>query len=232
MSLILEALRKSEAERRRGMAPDVAVELPPALPSRPRTLAAWLLPALVVAALLVLGGWWARHQPSQAAAPDVVIESTDPASAMTNPIPAGMPRIESEPAAPDLARGAAPELPAPLVQTPSPATGPPPTPSPTSPAVPAAGVPPERPAPLQSMPVQPALARRPPAGNISNDTSMLPPVKLSMHMWDEAPSRRFVILNGQRMAEGDRHGPISVIEIERNGVVVESNGTQARVPLP
>ena len=29
MSLILEALRKSEAERRRGDAPDLRVELPP-----------------------------------------------------------------------------------------------------------------------------------------------------------------------------------------------------------
>jgi hypothetical protein len=61
---------------------------------------------------------------------------------------------------------------------------------------------------------------------------MLPPVKLSMLMWDDTPSKRFVILNGQRMAEGDRYGGITVIAIERSSVVVEGNGTRARVPLP
>ena len=64
------------------------------------------------------------------------------------------------------------------------------------------------------------------------DTTSLPPVKLSMHMWDESPSRRFVILDGQRMTEGDRSGELSVVAIERDGVVVEYNGQRARVPLP
>ena len=64
------------------------------------------------------------------------------------------------------------------------------------------------------------------------DATSLPPVKLSMHMWDESPSRRFVILDGQRMAEGDRNGEVTVVSIERDGVIVERNGQRARVPLP
>ena len=64
------------------------------------------------------------------------------------------------------------------------------------------------------------------------DATSLPPVKLSMHMWDESPARRFVILDGQRMTEGDRSGGLSVVAIERDGVVVERNGQRARVPLP
>jgi len=60
----------------------------------------------------------------------------------------------------------------------------------------------------------------------------LPAVKLSMHMWDADPARRFVILDGQRMGEGDRSGALSVIAIERNGVVIEHNGQRARIPLP
>ena len=51
-------------------------------------------------------------------------------------------------------------------------------------------------------------------------------------MWDDVPSKRFVILNGQRMGEGDRYGGIAVVAIERNAVVVEGNGSKARVPLP
>ena len=38
MSLILEALRKSEAERRRGSTPDVAMELPPVPAARFRQM--------------------------------------------------------------------------------------------------------------------------------------------------------------------------------------------------
>lgn len=64
------------------------------------------------------------------------------------------------------------------------------------------------------------------------DALPMPPVRLSMHIWDESPARRFVILDGQRMGEGDRNGDLRVLTIERNGVIVERNGTRARVPLP
>ena len=57
MSLILEALRKSEAERRRGSTPDVAMELPPA-PLRTRNAApSWLWPVvLLVLAIAPIDG--------------------------------------------------------------------------------------------------------------------------------------------------------------------------------
>ena len=44
MSLILEALRKSEAERRRDSTPDVALELPPPAPRASRSTPTWLWP--------------------------------------------------------------------------------------------------------------------------------------------------------------------------------------------
>ena len=53
-----------------------------------------------------------------------------------------------------------------------------------------------------------------------------------MHMWDSDPGKRFVILDGQRMGEGDRSGGLQVIAIRRDGVIVERNGIRARVPLP
>ena len=59
MSLILEALRKSEAERRRGEAPDLRVELPPHAPAKrgmPR--AAWLAGGSVAAVLAAAIVWW------------------------------------------------------------------------------------------------------------------------------------------------------------------------------
>lgn len=58
MSLILEALRKSEAERRRDSTPDVALELPPPRPAPAWHAHTWLWPVLLcTAALLALGVW-------------------------------------------------------------------------------------------------------------------------------------------------------------------------------
>ena len=230
MSLILEALRKSEAERRRGLAPDVAMELPPTPTARPRALSAWLLPALFFSALLVLAVWWAKREPMSTLSAGVTVQATDTPLAQDTPAPVLTPRIEPTPAAPALASAPALETPPPValiqVQTP-----PAPSPVPASTTTTAtASIPPPRPAPIQPPPARPLPPQ--PTSDISNDTSMLPPIKLSMHMWDDVPSRRFVILNGQRMAEGDRYGAITVVAIERAGVVVEANGARARVPLP
>ena len=223
MSLILEALRKSEAERRRGLAPDVAMELPPTPISRPRGLSAWLLPALVVAILLVLAGWWSKREPSTTESPAATGAITDAPRDQDTPGPALSPRIESRPAAPALASAPTPAMRAPAIPMPAPVAAPAPKPASAIAA-----------RPIQPVPLPPAPARPLPlpAADISDDASMLPPIKLSMHMWDDVPSKRFVILNSQRMTEGDRYGGITVVAIERNGVVVESNGIKARVPLP
>lgn len=83
-------------------------------------------------------------------------------------------------------------------------------------------------APAGELPPPPSL---PPPSPAPAATSM-PGVKLSMHMWDASADKRFVILNGQRMSEGDRNGDVQVVAIERDGVVVERDGQRARVPLP
>ncbi|MEO5962789.1 MAG: general secretion pathway protein GspB [Thermomonas sp.] len=215
MSLILEALRKSEAERRRGLAPDVAMELPPTPASPPRTLATWVLPMLVLAALLVLAGWWFTREPVKTVTADVANDTKTamPPSSDSLPVPAMTPRIEPISATPSVTQAPVAPIAAPIS---APSAAPPSKPASESTA---------QPTPTRPLPSQPAT-------DISNDTSTLPPIKLSMHMWDDAPSKRFVILNGQRMAEGDRYGEITVLAIERAGVVVESNGSKARVPLP
>jgi general secretion pathway protein B len=232
MSLILEALRKSEAERRRGLAPDMAMELPPPPVSRPRAMPTWLLPALLVAALLVLAGWWGRREPATPAStstPPTAGDETDQTGPEPSPrMPAAMPRIEARP------RTAA-GLPASNLPTTSQQPPAQPTVAVAAPVNMAPRLTAFQPTPVPIQPLSAPAQARPlpvPAGDVSNDTSMLPPLKLSMLMWDEVPSKRFVILNGQRMAEGDHYGAISVVSIERGGVVVEGNGATARVPLP
>jgi general secretion pathway protein B len=59
MSLILEALKKSEARRRIGEAPDIGTPFATAAPRRGP------LPLIIVAIVLAAGvGWWLQHEPS------------------------------------------------------------------------------------------------------------------------------------------------------------------------
>jgi general secretion pathway protein B len=211
MSLILEALRKSEAERRRGSTPDVAMELPPVPVARAHATPAWVLPVSAIAIVALLGGWWwwQRAAAGADASPPVAERSA------TEPL------IDA--AAPPVVVARAPTPPAPV------ATQAPATEAMAEPAAPAIVEP--APAPARTAPPPPPTptAMREVA---DIEATSIPPVRLSMHMWDESPSRRFVILDGQRMTEGDRNGELSVVAIERDGVIVERNGQRARVPLP
>ena len=212
MSLILEALRKSEAERRRGNTPDVAMELPPA-PLRTRNATpAWLWPALLAAIVVGALAWWlaGRGDAAQPATP--VIDSAIVEPAPVAAAPAVVPR------APVAAPAVTAPAPVQTMATPEPAVVTPPVPASQQP-------PPTRELPPPPPPITQPLIDVPSATSMSG-------VKLSMHMWDASADKRFVILNGQRMAEGDRNGEVQVIAIERDGVVVERDRQRARVPLP
>ena len=60
----------------------------------------------------------------------------------------------------------------------------------------------------------------------------LPPLQLSMHLWNQDPALRFAIIDGQRVVEGDRVGDAVVAAIRRDGVVLDWNGEQILVGLP
>jgi general secretion pathway protein B len=49
--------------------------------------------------------------------------------------------------------------------------------------------------------------------------------------WNPDPAQRFVILDGQRLGEGDRAGDASIVRIERDGVLLEWHGRGIRVPV-
>ena len=218
MSLILEALRKSEAERRRGQAPDVATELPPLPMARTRPLPAWLLPAVLLTAMVLLAAWWWSQWDAGVGADPVEPAAAAPMRPPRTEVPT-QPVVIHRPAATTV-------VPAPPVAT-SPAL---PVPGATLPPTTPASVPP---AAQPRPPAPPAPVATASTTDIANiDAVPMPPVKLSMHIWDESPARRFVILDGQRMGEGDRSGDLRVVAIERDGVIVERNGARARVPLP
>ena len=218
MSLILEALRKSEAERRRDTTPGIDLELPPPVPAARHSALRWPWPVLAGTLVLALLGLWAglhRTTPVEAATGTM----TTPVTPTAGPTVVDMPRVVPR-TAPPTPTATATANPAPVATAPIAFrdASPPPAAPPT---------------PLPAPPVMPRATAAPAADEVPDiAATALPPVKLSMHMWDADPARRFVILDGQRLAEGDRSGGLTVVAIDRRGVVIERDGQRARVALP
>lgn len=255
MSLILDALRKSEAERRRAQVPDLFAQTELAAPAAPHVRRGgwrWAAAGVLAVAAVAWGlsAWWpapapslsrsspGRHAPEAAPAPRTAPAAARPAAPVTAPPPAraiAATPTPSAPAAPDAAR-----VPGPAAVE----AGRPPA-SIAAPAPPAAALvhapPPPVPEVPDSRPRQDdASAVAPPQ---ADDTlrladlgaearKQLPPLKLSMHLWDSDPARRFVILDGQRLGEGDRIGEAVIEQITRDGVVLAWNGQRLRLSLP
>ena len=217
MSLILDALRKSEAERRRGQAPDVFAAAPGAPPARAPVPRVW--PLLLLGAMLLGSAWliWnaggEREPPVAAGEP-----AADPANAGAPP-----PRIIVVPApAPPPARPAPPATRGDDAVAPAPATA-----APTAVAPPPMPMPAPPPEPVAADPELPPLAVLDAASRAA-----LPPLKLTMHVYAEDPARRFAIVDGQRVAEGARLGAAVVAQIRRDGVVIEVDGRRLLLPKP
>jgi general secretion pathway protein B len=242
MSLILEALRKSEAERRRGAAPNLYSELPPAaVPTARRIDARWAA-GLGVALLLAIVLWRTQDHdttgPADAAtvtAPEGDVVSAPPALKPVrrlSPMPA---RRASIPAATTpgtpMANATAPVAVArpPSAERDAPSAGAAPAmaSAPTPRATPASA-----PAPV-SAPAATAIVDTPQSlSDLSADErKALPPLKISMHLWNPDPAQRFVIIDGNRLREGDRVGDAVLTAIVADGVVLDWNGRKLKLPI-
>lgn len=261
MSLILEALRRSEAERRRGEAPDVLAPVEVARPAAKPRLQAPLRWGAVALALLAVGGlaWWQRtpaHSVATSAGEDTAgmpaavakeqVASNPPDSASRAPRAHPAPiraAVAMPPPAPSTAT--TPDI---AAATPSaPATAREPTVPPPAAAL---AVPASSPASIASAPAQPdPMESAPPpapphstefispestvrlAELSSEERKQLPALKVSMHMWAPDPANRFVIIDGARLAEGDRVADATVSAILADGVTLAWRGRQIRLPI-
>ena len=223
MSLILEALRKSEAERRRGAMPDLHAELPTSPALARSTVPGWVLWMLAGAtaiALLLWGlhAWWPHAAPPATAR---VEPSAAPITAKPalRPVPRLLPPPIANPPAPPVAAVAQPVA----------------KPPPAAPAPPTQLLPPPA---LAHAPAQAPVAGPVPADDASDlsdltpeERKALPPLKLSMHLWNDDPARRFVILDGNRMREGDRDGDAVITAITNDGVLIDWNGRRIKLSI-
>mgnify|MGYP005846843959 CR=1 FL=1 len=241
MSYILDALRKSEEQRRLASAPDLATEHRPA--GTPRGRSARVL-ALVGAGLLlnalVIGAWlfWPRgDDPEDAAA-------TGPA-----PTPAGQPtatrRVDTLPELRDrVERGtpagvrSGPEPANPDARLPDAMPDPMPDPMPDRPAT----VPRDRDASVaidtdrrtegQSSAQQPGSEAPVPIRALPAEFQRrIGPLSFSTHIFADEPEFREVAINGRIHREGARVGALRLIEITEAGVILELEGRRFSVSV-
>lgn len=217
MSLILDALKKSEAERMRGQVPTLLSPLP-AAQSHTRTSEKSGLPLIVIIALLItvliVGYIYTKRQVTTS--PDLVTAVVNQPSkqapvTVDSPVTAPKPvPVETAAVPPDLSKASAPVVPI----------------TPTS-VVP------------ETSQTAPVIAEAAPATTIASLSELsteqrqqLPTLKLSMHVYSPETSKRFAIIDGQRVNEGSVLGAAVVEQIRQDGVVLSLQGQSYLLPRP
>ena len=258
MSLILEALRKSEAERRRGQAPDLLSDAVPVAPAARRAPTNWtmLLPVIGAALItLLLVAWWLRPSAEPISKGNVanataVDEPTAAVNETASTPPSNTVAVQAQPgpSAPVIRPSApAPALPTSPAPAPPAATATPPT---ATPQIRAPAPAPAEPKPALPTPAQIASLEPPPAPASASppafaspdapvkladlsaeDRAQLPALKVSMHMWAPDAGSRFAIIDGTRVNEGDRVGNATIEAIQQDSVMLSWNGRQIRLPI-
>lgn len=240
MSYILDALRKSQAERERGQVPGLDAQPEPA--ARPTaepahaSRAGGLLAGAGLGLALALGAaWWWRPTPAPVAAAAAVATVTASAAALPAPVPVPIPA--ALPTSLPVSSSPATSLPATsLPATSLPASLPAPSPKPL-PVVVSAPQPSPTSHPPSTSPRAPPVAQpapRPiPLGQLTAEQRReLPAMVLGGSIWSESAQGRFVIVNGQVVREGEAAAPSAIVEqIEPRRVLVRWRGLQLELPL-
>lgn len=217
MSFILDALRKSDAERQRGAAPGLA-DVRYATHRGRRNIWVPLL-AVVVAANIGFMAWLWNDRP-QGSTPVDPAELSVPVAAPAVPAEASVP----EPAVRALAREATPVEPviAPEVQSdlPEESSGAQIPERSAAIAAPVTGTSASPASKIISAPVLPSLEQLIGAGKLD-----LPQLNLDLLVYNDTPSVRFVVINGRKYREGTQlaEGP-TLESITTDGVVLASQG--------
>ncbi len=205
MSLILDALRRADAERERGNVPGLHTPQPTVPAAVPGVGAR--TPALVLSVLagaVLAGGvaaWWHWRQPGDApAVVAVAVAPVAPPAPVSALVPAPVP-VPSPSPAPAQVTAAAPVVAPKKVESVRPPVAPP-VPVPMPVPAPSAALASVEPARVQLLQDLPAAVRQ-----------QLPALAVSGASYSADPAYRMVIVNGQVLHEGDQAA---------NGVLLEA----------
>ena len=216
MSYILDALRRADSERERGLVPSIHSPPAPQVLDDPKPQRDHAKPLVwvIVALLLALAGLLAWH----------FFSGKAPAGVVAEPAPVQV----VEPVAQEVSPPVAAPTPAPLVQRPSPVLraqvplgaapilSVPPKPAPATPAKPTK----QPPADLEADPRVYTTNDLPP--DIQRD---LPKLVVGGAMYSETPANRLLIINGQVFHEGDKLAPDLVLqEVKLKSAVFKYKG--------
>jgi general secretion pathway protein B len=234
MSLILDALRKSERTRQQTLTGQLSAS--DAAPRRARIPVPWatLIAILLVANALVLGIiFWRTHTSNTSTAGT---ESRIPASppATTTATPAYRPQIRSLAAEAaglntvGTASSIAEHTPAPMANVVTAAAAGTQAPASSSIAAAVMAAPAASASDTRTTGDVPALDNLPLAFQQS-----LPPLHLDVHGYAQKPAERFVVINMQRYQTGEtlKEGP-KIIAITPQGVILDYNGQRFLLPRP
>lgn len=231
MSFLLEALRKSENQKRRGDVPTIHSQPEPAGVTRSARPLRWLLvavPAVLILAWAAWRGWGPAPELAGPGAQGTQSASTEAAA----PVPDA-----AEPVSAPAQRPAEVRLPLSAERTPVEHYEEPPGQSEPTVAgetmeqevtAPVTRVPESQPAPApdEPPPAQPREYQAPMPGPINywevpgSVRDQLTELRISVMVFAERPEDRFILMNGRRWVEGDEPQPgLRLEEIRRDGAV-------------
>ena len=241
MSFILDALRKSDAERQRAVTPGLSDVRYAARRPRRNIWLPILVVVLAANAVFLAVQWGREPKPLESPAVAPPLDASEPTLV---PTPAPTPAPDIRP----LAREADPEsLPDADVESEfGPETGPDgtqgPVPAPVVmetaelpvPGAPGANVPPASlPAAPPVPPEEPAKPSRIVKGDdlptaeqlVGSGALNIPLLNLDLHVYSNAPAGRFVVINSRKYKEGGKLSEGPVVEtITRDGVILSNEG--------
>ncbi|MFT3931243.1 MAG: general secretion pathway protein GspB [Spongiibacteraceae bacterium] len=195
MSLILEALKKSEQQRQREKAPSLqSIHQPTHIVSKPARPSWWLLAVVVVSAnIAILGYWFWRQQ-------NTVLPTAQPAPAVSTAQP---PSVENAAQSSVAAQNANAQA-APSENTQPEFTQ----------ISPRGGV-------VQSVPIDSAQRVEEIGELPDNVRNNLPAMTFSFHVYSDNPEQRTIIINDRRVREGEEiSAGLTLQAITQDGVIL------------
>lgn len=245
MSIILDALKKSERERQAGQVPGMSEVVSETVIGRPRWLP-WILALLGLVNVGGVGYWLYRDHADQAPAPPQINAAPTESASPPKEMPTQVPAITSQTLGPAVDSRPSVE-PAQVMSAPEPVLQRPAIPMPEH------LMPPANPRPLAQEEEDPVDAELEAEGSARSESlrpgnpvgsglpmindmpeafrSRIPSFRITMFAYSENPQERFVIVNMKKLVAGDvLPGGVLLIEIRAENLVGELDGQKFLIP--